>query len=146
MPIPHLPMAPVMMAKVMLKDGFKPGDGLGKYKQGTQKLLKVPKNEEKFGLGYKPTRANKMRVANEKKEKRMACLESWELRDEKIIISDLKQSFQSVGFSFLDQILAIEDKDTTIESVSWVYPYSSNFTLNNWNVIEFPIVLEFHLE
>ena len=33
--IPHLPMAQVMMAKIMLKDGFKPGDGLGKFKQGT---------------------------------------------------------------------------------------------------------------
>ena len=32
MPIPHLPMAPMIMVKVMLKDRFKLGDGLGKYK------------------------------------------------------------------------------------------------------------------
>ena len=34
-PTPYLPMTPMMMAKVILKDGFKLGDGLGKYKQGT---------------------------------------------------------------------------------------------------------------
>ena len=61
----------------------------------------------------------------------MVCLESQELRDEGIIITDIKQSFQSVGFAFLNQILAIEDKDTIIESVSWVYPCLSDFTLNN---------------
>ena len=32
LPILHLPMAPVMMTKVMLGDGLKPGDRLRKYK------------------------------------------------------------------------------------------------------------------
>ena len=91
--MPHLPMAPMMMAKVMLKDGFKLGDGLRKHGQGTQKPLKIPKNNENFGLGYKPTRVDKMRVTNEKKEKRMAHLESQEAKDERILICDIKQSF-----------------------------------------------------
>ena len=88
----------------MLKDRFKPWDGLRKYGQGIQKHLKISKNDENFGLGYKFTRINKMKLANEKKEKMMACLESWELRDEGIIIIDIKQSFQSVGFTFPNQI------------------------------------------
>ena len=145
-PTPYLPMAPMMMAKVMLKDGFQPGDGLGMHGQGTQKLLKIPKNDERFGLGYKPTRADKMRVTNEKREKRIARLESRELKDEGIPLCDIKQSFRSAGFTLPNQILAIEDKDTTIESAGWVYPCSSNFTLNNWNATEFPVVLGFHSE
>ena len=73
---PHLSMTPVMMDKVMPKDRSKPRDGLGKYGQGTQKPLKIPKNDENFGLEYKPIRVNKIRVTNEKREKKMACLES----------------------------------------------------------------------
>ena len=73
---PRLPMAPVIMAKVMLRDGFKLRDELRKHGQGTQKPLKIPKNDENFGLGYKPTKVDKMRVSNEKKEKQMAHLES----------------------------------------------------------------------
>ena len=57
-------MTLVMMAKVMLEDGFKLKDGLKKYKQGEKKLLKLPKNVEKFRLGYKLIRANKIRVNN----------------------------------------------------------------------------------
>ena len=34
-PTPHLPIVLVMMAKVMLKNGFKPRVGLGKYGQCT---------------------------------------------------------------------------------------------------------------
>ena len=145
-PTPHLPMAPMMMAKVMLKDGFQPGDGLGMHGQGTQKLLKIPKNDEKFGLGYKPTRADKMRVTNEKKEKRIAHLESQELKDEGIPICDIKQSFRSVGFTLPNQVLAIEDEDTTTEGVGLVYPCAPDFTLNNWDVFEFPVILGFHSE
>ena len=62
-------MAPMMMTKVMLKDRFKLGDGLGKYRQDTQKLHKVPKNKEKVRLRYKPTITNKIKVANKKREK-----------------------------------------------------------------------------
>ena len=48
----------------------------------------------------------------------MAHLENRELRNERIIITNIKQSFQSVGLAFPNQILAIEDKDTTTESVN----------------------------
>ena len=65
-----------MMAKIMLKKGFKPGDGLGKYGQGIQKTLKIPKNDENFRLRYKSTIVDKIRVANKKRRKRMAHLES----------------------------------------------------------------------
>ena len=59
-----------------------------------------------------------MKVTNKKWEKRMICLESQELRDENIIISDIKKNFRSAGFAFPNQVLAIEDKDTTTKSVN----------------------------
>ena len=95
------------------------------------KNLQIPKNDKKFGLGYKLTIVNKMGVANGKREKRMMHLESWEEKDEWILIYNIKQSFQSVGFPFLNQILTIKNKDNTIENVSLLYPCSSDFTLNN---------------
>ena len=78
----------------MLKEGFKLRDGLGKYRLGTRKPLKIPKNNEKFRLGYKLTRDDKISVTNEKREKRMARLESQELKDEGILTYDIKQTFK----------------------------------------------------
>ena len=77
------------------------------------------------------TRVNKMRVTNENREKWMSHLESQEAKDEAILLCDIKHSFQGIRFSFPNQILAIQDKD---------------ITLNNQDVIKLPIVLGFHLE
>ena len=69
-----------------------------------------------------------------------------EVKDEGIPICDIKQSFRSAGFTLSNQVLAIRDEDTTTESAGLVYPCAPNFTLNNWDVIEFPVVLGFHSE
>ncbi|KAH1193981.1 hypothetical protein GmHk_19G054884 [Glycine max] len=45
----------IMMARVMLGNGYEPGMGLGKDNGGITSLISAKGNRGKFGLGYKPT-------------------------------------------------------------------------------------------
>ena len=48
----------VMVARVMLGNGYEPGMGLGKDNGGRTSLISTRGNRGKFGLGYKPTQAD----------------------------------------------------------------------------------------
>jgi len=52
---PRLSRASFMTAKVMLKEGYEYGKGLGKDKQGLIFPLEVTEKRNRYGLGYKPT-------------------------------------------------------------------------------------------
>ena len=52
---PCLSNASLVMAKFMLKEGYKYGQGLGKNGQGPVHPLKLTENKGRYGLGYKPT-------------------------------------------------------------------------------------------
>ncbi|KAJ1389952.1 G-patch domain [Sesbania bispinosa] len=75
---PHLSRASMMIAKTMLEKGYQHGQGLGKTTKGVADVLRLGENKDKFGLGYKATPADRKRVAEEKKEKRLARLENRE--------------------------------------------------------------------
>ena len=55
-----------MVAKGMLENGYHAYDGLGKYSQGMRIFLQLPRNNDKIGLGYTPTRAKKRRLFEKK--------------------------------------------------------------------------------
>ena len=55
---PHLSGAYLMVARVMLRDGYEPGMGLGQNGDGTTSLVKFIENRGRFDLGYEPTHAN----------------------------------------------------------------------------------------
>ena len=55
---PCLSDAAVMMARVMLGNGYEPGMGLGKDNGNITSLISAKGNRWKFGLGYKPTQEN----------------------------------------------------------------------------------------
>ena len=59
---------------MMLENGYEPGMGLGKAGDGMVNVLEIAENRGRFGLGYKPTSANKRRIALEKKDKCLARL------------------------------------------------------------------------
>ena len=69
--IPALKNATMMVAHVMLRHGYEPGMGLGKNNDGVASLVKFKENRERFGLGYKPTRADVKRGALEKRSRGM---------------------------------------------------------------------------
>ncbi|KAJ1386464.1 G-patch domain [Sesbania bispinosa] len=75
---PHLSKASMLMAKAMLEKGYQHGQGLGKTMKGMVDVLRLCENKDKFGLGYKATPTDRRRVAEEKKEKRLARLENRE--------------------------------------------------------------------
>jgi len=70
--------ASMMVARIMLENGYQHGYGLGRNKQGLSQIPKLMENKGRFGLGYKLSKADRRRVANEKREKRLARLENRE--------------------------------------------------------------------
>ena len=55
---PRLSDTAMMVARVMLGYGYKPGMGLGKNNDGRTSLVSTRGNRGKFGLGYKPTQSD----------------------------------------------------------------------------------------
>ncbi|XP_027343037.1 uncharacterized protein LOC113855605 [Abrus precatorius] len=132
----------MMIARVMLEEGYWPGCGLGKNEQGLIELPKPIDNKDRFGLGYRPTRADKRRIIAERREKRMAKLENREPETGRIPFCDLLQSFQSAGFEFADPVAAAEEDTHGDEHVNLVRACSPNTKIHNWEIIEFPVILD----
>jgi len=66
---PCLSDTAMMVARVMLGYGYKPGMGLGKNNSGRTSLVSTRGNCEKFGLGYKPTQAGIRKSISERKNR-----------------------------------------------------------------------------
>jgi len=59
---PYLSNASLMMAKTMMKEGYKCGSGLGKNDIGSVMPSELIENKGRYGLGYKPTRVDRWRI------------------------------------------------------------------------------------
>jgi len=110
----------MMVARIMLENGYQYGHGLGRNKQGLSQIPKLMENKGRFGLGYKPSKADRRRIANEKREKRLARLENREPKTEGVPICDIQESFYSAGFEFPSLIAAIEEDITGDDDNSWI--------------------------
>ncbi|XP_070020030.1 uncharacterized protein [Nicotiana sylvestris] len=65
-PQPFLSNASIMVAKEMIRHGFKSGKGLGKSLQGITKPITLTASEKFFGIGFRPTPAD-VKWANDRK-------------------------------------------------------------------------------
>ncbi|XP_052735536.1 uncharacterized protein LOC128197521 [Vigna angularis] len=137
---PHLSCASIMMAKIMLKEGYIYGEGLGKYRQGRAFPLEIVKNKKRYGLGYKPTKEDRKRMIEERKERSLARAERREPRESKIHIVDIKESFRSAGWINTGQIAAVEDEERP-QSSSFVRACSPDTQLSNWETLDLPVML-----
>ena len=72
---PRLSGASLIVARVILRDGYEPGMGLGRNGDGTASLVRFIENHGRFGLGCEPTHADKRRVTLERKERSLAHLQ-----------------------------------------------------------------------
>ncbi|XP_070001894.1 uncharacterized protein [Nicotiana sylvestris] len=54
-PQPFLSNASIIVAKEMIRRGFKPGKGLGKSSQGITEPITLPYTKKLFGIGFHPT-------------------------------------------------------------------------------------------
>ena len=137
---------------------------MGKKLQGEVRPIVVKQKNDRFGLGYIPTRADKKKFLEEKKERRSASFSGQEIKDKPMKIPHLYHTFRSAGFIHLDQAREEEEKiNMTVEAFeeltvgaigedgsedrgSELPPFSRGQELNNWHAIELPIVFKFHTE
>jgi len=110
---PYLSKASIMMAKTMLKEGYKYGQTLGKNGQGLLNPLELTENKGRHGLGYKPTWADKKKI-----------------RKEGITLCGIGQTFRSAGWINVDKVAVIEEA-LTEESLKLVRPCLPNARINN---------------
>jgi hypothetical protein len=129
-----------MVAKVMLGEGYQHGRGLGKWGNGIVEVPTLVENKDRFGLGYKPTKEDKKRVAAEKNEKRLAGLEGREPQVERVPICDLMEMFWSAGFEFLGPVAVAEEEVPEGQYLDPIRPCSPDTELNNWKSIEIAMV------
>jgi len=94
--------ASLMVARVMLKDGYEPRMDLGWNGDGAVSLLEIVENRGRFGLGYKPKSVDKKRIALGRKEKNLAHLQGRELHVERVPICHINESFVSAGWMHED--------------------------------------------
>ncbi|XP_027337272.1 uncharacterized protein LOC113850966 [Abrus precatorius] len=72
---PRLSNTSIMTAKVMLDGGGQYRYMLGQVISKATNWLQLHENKDRFGLGYTPTKADKRKVMEEKKERRLVRLE-----------------------------------------------------------------------
>ncbi|XP_019238934.1 PREDICTED: uncharacterized protein LOC109218987 [Nicotiana attenuata] len=64
---PHLSSTSMMVASLMLRNGYEPGKGLGSFLQGIVNPIAPFSKKDTFGLGFKPTSADINRAKARKK-------------------------------------------------------------------------------
>ncbi|RDX60676.1 hypothetical protein CR513_61163, partial [Mucuna pruriens] len=80
-----------------------------------------------------------VRLANERKEKRLAHSKGRELRATRIPICVLYQSFRSRGLVHTNQVTMVKEDQNVDDRVNLVYPCGPHEELHNWEIIEFPM-------
>ncbi|XP_073219742.1 uncharacterized protein [Cicer arietinum] len=103
------------------------------------KLIEIPEKKDKYGLGYIPTKADQENVVKEKRESKLARWENRVPNSQKIPICDIRQTFQSAGIIYADQVAVVEEDRVDDDTLKLVYPCPPNTNLNNWKIIEFPV-------
>ncbi|KAH1228502.1 hypothetical protein GmHk_10G028477 [Glycine max] len=126
---------PVMMARVMLGNGFEPGMGLGKDNGGITSLIKTQGNRGKYGLGYKPTQADMKRSIAGRKNSGQSS--RWKQESEGNPPCHISRSFISAGLGDEGQVVAICEDDVP-STLDLVRPCPPDFQLGNWRVEERP--------
>ncbi|XP_052734034.1 uncharacterized protein LOC108321519 [Vigna angularis] len=138
---PHLSCTSIMAAKVMLKEGYKYGNGLGKYGQGRTFPLEMIGNKNRYGLGYRPNKEDDKRLIEERKERSLARMGKREPRAKKIHICGIKESFRSAGWVNTSHIAVVEEEARS-ESLNFVWVCSPGVQLNNWKTLDLPVMFK----
>ncbi|KAH1262242.1 hypothetical protein GmHk_02G004911 [Glycine max] len=134
-PVPFPYQNTVMMARVMLGNGFEPGMGLGKNNGGITSLINTQGNRGKYGLGYKPTQADMKRSIAGRKNNGQSS--RWRQEGEGSPPCHISRSFISAGSGDKGQAFAICEDDIP-STLDLVRPCSPDFQLGNWRVEERP--------
>ncbi|KAL5193794.1 hypothetical protein HKD37_20G055955 [Glycine soja] len=132
---PCLSDAAVMMARVMLGNGYEPEMGLGKDNGCITSLINAKGNRGKYGLGYKPTQADMKRSIAGRKSGGQSS--RWRQESEGSPPCHISRSFISAGLGDKGQVVAICEDDVP-STLDLVRPCPPDFQLGNWRVEERP--------
>ncbi|KAA0042240.1 Gag-pro-like protein [Cucumis melo var. makuwa] len=141
---PHRTKVEVMTTRVM-------GDGGYSLNQNLETLLKIPSNDERFGLDYKPSIYDKIRLQEKRKKKHLTKLEMREFDPSLKFIPALYDTFKSADISYSSHDSDLKDGLLTkIESLlivamaqeasfegNIVYACPPNFELNIWDIVDY---------
>jgi len=99
----------------------------------------LTENKGRYGLGYKPTRADRRRIIEERVERSRARIEGREPKTKEISLCSLAQSFCSVGWINLDQVSAIGQEHEG-EGFNFVHPCLPDDQVGHWESVDIPVV------
>ena len=112
--VPKLSETTHMGIKQLHGKGVRVGKGLGKRLQGMLRPIVVIQKKDRFGLGYKSDKRDRQRLAEEKKEKRMASFLRMEKESANLEIPSLNYSFISGGF-FNPEVIQCKSKERVVD-------------------------------
>ena len=125
----------MMVARVMLGNGYEPGIGLGKNNGGRTSLISTRGNRGKFGLGYKPTQADIRKSVSGRKSGGQGSRLRQEVKGGPPC--HISRSFISAGLGHEGKVIVICEDDSPSGS-DLVRPCPPGFQLGNWRVEERP--------
>ena len=134
---PRMSSAAIMVARGMLGNGYEPGTGLGKNNDGRPDLVDFKENSGRFGLGYKPTRANIRKTGWEKRNGGTGLQLRAHVKE--ALPCHLNESFVSAGLRCEEEVAAVHNKSPQ-GCPDLVQPCLPGFQLGNWKVMEWPEV------
>jgi len=119
--LPSLSNAAIMVARVMLKHGYKPGMGLGKDGLGNADLVDIKGNPYKYGLGYEPGMPRRRNAPS-----RLRADRAWPIH--------VSQCFTSAGIMFEEEVVAIGEEFPQ-DPPNFVRPCHPDSQVGIWRVI-----------
>nr|XP_016442267.1 PREDICTED: uncharacterized protein LOC107767697 [Nicotiana tabacum] len=148
-PQPFLSNASIMVAKEMIRWGFKPGKGLGKSLQGIIEPITLPSTEKLFGIGFHPTPKDEDWAKKRKNE-------GWKLPqplphlyetfvrpkyaeeedDEAFTVEEIEEICGEMREMFYETHMVQLGEGTTTAEVLYMGP---NAKLQNWEATLFPV-------
>ena len=119
--LPSLSNAAIMMARVMLRNGFEPGMGLGKDSLGDPDVVNIKGNPYKYGLGYEPGMPGRRNVPSR-------------FRADRVWPGRISQCFPNAGMVSEEEVAAIEEEFPQ-DPPCFVQPCHPDSHVGNWRVI-----------
>ena len=117
-----------MVARVMLRLGYKPRRGLGRNDDDMASLVEFKENRRRFGLGYKPTRTDMKRNTLERRGRSVGQQQGLQVKGTPLC--HINKSFVSAGWMCEGRVAMIHD-EVPQEQSNWVRPCPPEFELGN---------------
>ncbi|WCJ18388.1 hypothetical protein M5689_000744 [Euphorbia peplus] len=129
------------MAKEMMRNHYRIGEGLGTKHQGMIDCVAPWINLYREGLGYQATKYDKRKIYQQRREKRLARLENREVREEDMEFPHIRDIFISNGRFVLDDgammVFMVESDEEEPGENDWISVQVEE--LRNWKIYDLPI-------